>query len=96
MKSEYQLLIIDKIRRLRHEHDYSQFKLAALLGISAGQMGNIESPMRAHKYTLSQLSVVCEEFGMPIEKLFLDNTDSLAKEEIIRRLINSIIEYEKQ
>ena len=95
MKTEYQNAIIDKIRAKRLELGYSQLDIAALLDISTGQMGNIETPTRPHKYTIAQLSMICDEFKLPIEDLFLDNKKDFSQDEIIRRLINSIIEYEK-
>lgn len=51
MKSQYQVEIIDRIRRLRHDNQYSQAELATLLGISRGQIGCIESHRYPHKYT---------------------------------------------
>lgn len=95
MKSDYQNHIIDKIRVIRQQNGYSQNQVAAIIGISSGQMGNIESPNRSHKYTLSQLSMICNEFKISIVDIFLEDSESLEKEETINRLINSIIEYEK-
>ena len=75
--------------------DYSQQDVSAVLDISNGQVGNIETPSKPHKYTLSQLSILCDEFKVNIVDLFLDNPSELSSEELIKRLINSIIEYEK-
>lgn len=95
MKSDYQNEIVNKIRRLRLSKNISQATLAAAIGVSAGQIGNIETPTRAHKYTLAQLSIICDELGIAFENLFLGDEISLSKDETIRRLINCIIEYEK-
>lgn len=95
MKSAYQNAIINKIRRARLNKNYSQSHIATLLGISSGQIGNIETPKRTHKYTLAQLSSICDELDINIENLFLDDTNDFSQEELIKRLINSIIEYEK-
>lgn len=95
MKSDYQNQIIDKIRVIRQQNGYSQNQVAAIIDISSGQMGNIESPNRSHKYTLTQLSMICNEFNISIVDIFLENSESLDKTETINRLINSIIEYEK-
>ena len=95
MKTDYQNAIINKIRRFRFKKNISQYRLETLLGISPGQIGNIETPNRSHKYTLVQLSIICDELGMRMQDLFLDDPDSLSQEDLIRRLINSIIEYEK-
>lgn len=95
MKSEYQNIIVDRIRRIRLSKNYSQQDISAILDISNGQVGNIETPTKTHKYTLSQLAVLCEEFEVNIKDLFLEDTDGLSSEELVKRLINSIIEYEK-
>lgn len=93
MKSDYQNTIIDKVRVLRLSHHYSQRDVSAILNISSGQIGNIESPTKSHKYTLAQLSVLCDAFGVNITDLFLDNTVDLTQEEVVRKLIDNIIEY---
>lgn len=95
MKSDYQNAIVNKIRQLRQDKGLSQFQIATMLGISTGQLGNIETPSRPHKYTLAQLSIICEEFGIQIVDLFLDDRQGLVLDDVIKRLINSIIEYEK-
>lgn len=95
MKSEYQNIIVDRIRRIRLSKNYSQQDISAILDISNGQVGNIETPTKTHKYTLSQLAVLCEEFEVNIKDLFLEDTDGLSSEELVKRLINSIIEYEQ-
>ena len=95
MKSEYQNSIIDKIRALRMKLNYSQLDVSSLLDVSPGQIGNIETPSRPHKYTLTQLSIICDEFKVPIESLFLDDCGAMSTHEVVQRLINCIIEYEK-
>lgn len=96
MKTEYQNSIINKVRQIRNDRKISQIDISVLLNISPGQVGNIETPSRPHKYTLSQLALLCDEFEINIQDLFLENYGNLSKDELIKRLINSIIEYEKQ
>ncbi len=95
-KSEYQIDIIDRIRRLRREKEYSQMELAALLGISSGQMGNIESPRTPYKYTLEHIYKICREFHYPIDHLFLEEDDYANADDIISLLIGKIVRYERQ
>lgn len=95
MKSEFQNNIIAKIRRLREEHGYSQEDLATVLGLSNGHIGNIESSKMNHKYTLSHISKICEEFHYPIGRIFLDDKDPLDHVEIVNCIINKIIKYEE-
>ena len=61
----------------------------------SGLVGNIESPRFPHKYTLKQLSVLCEAFQYPFENLFLDEKETLLPyKERIKLLINKIIDYD--
>lgn len=96
MKSEYQNEIIDKVRKLRREKNYSQAEVAALLGISDGQMGNIESPRTSYKYTLEHLYKICREFRYPIDHLFLEVEDYEKADDIISLLIGKIVRYERK
>lgn len=95
MKSKYQNHIIHNIRLLREEHGYSQSKIAKLLGISNGQVGNIESYKTSHKYTLSQIKQICTELNVPIEQIFLEEEDFRKNTDIINLLIDKIIQYEQ-
>ena len=96
MKSEYQNNIINKVRKLRDEHRYSQEDIAILLGLSNGHVGNIESAKSIHKYTLGQICKICKEFNYPIEHIFLDDEDYNAGVDIVSRVIEKIVQYEKQ
>ena len=93
MKSDYQNHIIHRIRMLREERGYTQRKIANIIGVSNGQMGNIESPKTAHKYTISQIQQICKEFNIPIEQLFLEDEDFAKDIDIISLLIDKIVKY---
>ncbi len=95
MKSEYQNYIIHRIRQLREEHGYTQSKVAGVIGISNGQMGNIESFKTPHKYTLAHIQQICKEFRYPIEQLFLEDEDFAKDNDIISLLIEKIVRYEQ-
>lgn len=75
------------------EFGYSQKDVAMLLGISPGQMGNIESPKAANKYTLNQISILCKNFNIPIEQIFIEDDDYGKGTDIINLLISKIIKY---
>lgn len=92
MKSDYQNTIILKIRKLREEFGYSQKDVAEILGISPGQLGNIESSKAPNKYTLSQIYTLCNTFHTRIEQLFIDD-DEYGSRDIINLLITKIIQY---
>ena len=78
---------------MREELGYSQMGIATILGISPGQVGNIESPKAANKYTLSQIHTLCKTFNVPIEQIFLDDNDFSKGQDIINLLISKIIKY---
>ena len=96
MKSKNSLIeeqIILKIKRLRLDRNISQLALSDILGISDGQIGNIESPRYQHKYTLKQIYTFCDFIEYPFEKIFL-TVEELESVNNINLLIKKIIEYE--
>ena len=68
---DYQDKIIQTIKKIRLEKNINQAKLSELLGISRGQIGNIENPNYPHKYTLKQIVAICKHLDYPIEKIFI-------------------------
>lgn len=85
--------VIQKIRRLRVERNISQSALSDILGISDGQIGNIESPKYQHKYTLKQIYEFCSFIEYPFESIFLTE-EELKSKNIVKLLIEKIVEYE--
>ena len=96
MKTDYQNNIILRLRKIREENKYSQKEIAQLLGISNGQMGNIESPKYPNKYTLSQIYRISNNFNIPIDHIFLEDEDYSSNKDIINLLISNIIKYEER
>lgn len=92
---DYQDRVIQEIKKIRTEHKISQAKLSEILGISRGQVGNIENPNYTHKYTLKQIVAFCKYLDYPIEKIFLPN-EKIAPEcsKAIHMLVESVIKYE--
>jgi DNA-binding XRE family transcriptional regulator len=92
---DYQDKIIQTIKRIRIERDISQAKLSELLGISRGQVGNIENPNYTHKYTLKQIVTICKLLDYPIEKIFIPEM-TIAPEcsNAINTLMERIVRYE--
>ncbi len=92
---DYQDKIIQSIKKLRIERGISQAKLSELLGLSRGQIGNIENPRYSHKYTLKQIDIICKHLNYPIERIFIPNV-KIAPEcsEAVNAVISSIIKYE--
>ncbi|MBQ3689072.1 MAG: helix-turn-helix transcriptional regulator [Bacteroidales bacterium] len=92
--SNIQTQIIQKIKKLRSEKNISQLALSDILGVSDGQIGNIESPKYSHKYTLKQLYDFCIFVEYPFEKLFLSD-EELKSKDVLKLLISKIIEYDE-
>lgn len=94
--SNYQDQVIIEIKKLREKESLSQSKLSEILGISRGQMSNIENPNYAHKYTLKQINTICEHLNYPIEKVFMPNNRINAEcSKAIKAFVESIIKYEE-
>lgn len=87
-------LVIQKIKQLRIERNISQLALSDILGISDGQIGNIESPRYQHKYTLKQIYTFCSFIEYPFERIFLSD-EELNSNKYINTLITKIIQYEE-
>jgi len=68
--------------------------MSNILGISDGQVGNIESPRYQHKYTLKQIYTFCSYIDYPFEKIFLTDDEILSKRHI-NILIEKIIQYDE-
>lgn len=85
-----------KVRKLREEHGYSQMDIASFLGISNGQVGNIESLNSPHKYTLEQLYRICKLFNLPIEQIFIEDNEYSEIRDFVDLLITKILKYGKQ
>lgn len=86
-KSDYQIEIINRIRKLRLEKDVSQIVLANIIDVSNGQIGNIESPKFQHKYTLKQLYQIAIHFNVSMDWILTGEDNILSTNEIIKALI---------
>jgi transcriptional regulator with XRE-family HTH domain len=73
---------------MRAERGFSQADVARALGISPGQLGNIESPRRNHKYTLKQIYTLSKLFNVELADIFnVSDAD-------INSIIEKIIKYQ--
>lgn len=78
--------VILRLRALREQKNVSQVEVANYLGISPGQLGNIESSKQNHKYTLNHIHLLCEWFGEPIGSIFCV-TASPSIDDFVKHLI---------
>lgn len=89
-KTPFQIDVVDRIRELRRDRGISQSELAAVIEISNGQIGNIESPKFRHKYTLKHLYLISSYFGVSLGYLLTGVTGEIGTE----KLIEALIEYD--
>jgi len=87
-KSDFQLEIINRVKSLRLKAGVGQAKLAGILNVVTGQIGNIESPKFKHKYTLKQLYTISNYFGVSFDYILTGENKSLTTNELINLLIN--------
>ena len=86
-KTEYQMTIINRVRDLRQKVSVSQAQLSVVIGVTPGQIGNIESTNYSHKYTLNHLNQIAKHFGIPTESLFLEKgEESISTQDVIERI----------
>jgi len=92
---DYQDKVVQTIKKIRLQKNISQAKLSEILGISRGQIGNIENPNYTHKYTLKQIVTICKYLDYPIERIFIPDI-KIAPEcsNAINALMESVIQYE--
>lgn len=95
-KTDIQFKIILKVKKLRMKNGFSQAMLASELGISNGQIGNIESAKKYHKYTLPQLYHICKIFNVSMEQLLLDDNDYNGSQNVVELIIKKLIDYGKK
>ncbi|OOG76450.1 helix-turn-helix domain-containing protein [Algoriphagus sp. A40] len=60
-KSNFELAVIQKVKEIRENRKLGQRDIAALLGVTEGFIGQIESPNNASKYNLNHLNILAKE-----------------------------------
>jgi len=61
-KSDIDLYLIDKVKKIRNEHKMSQAALAIQLEVSDAFIGQIENPKNRSKYSVEQLNKLAQIF----------------------------------
>lgn len=89
-KSEYQIIVINRVKKLRVARNISQQQLATVIDATNGTVGNIESLKYANKYTLKQLNLLAKHFEVPIENFFLNEGEESIS---IAEYTNRVCEY---
>lgn len=61
-KTKFDIAVADKVREMRLEKGLTQRYVAELIGMSAGFIGQVESPNSETKYNLNQLNKLAKEW----------------------------------
>jgi len=62
--------IIQKVKEMRVERDWSQQELADYMNISKSFISDIENPRRNAKYNLKHLNTLARVFDVPFSSFF--------------------------
>ncbi|MDN3586106.1 helix-turn-helix domain-containing protein [Pedobacter aquatilis] len=63
MKSNFELAIVENVKRIRNQHKKSQPYIAMVLEVTDGYIGQIESVRSASMYSFDQLNKIAQEFN---------------------------------
>ena len=72
VSTEIEQYVIDKVKEFRTSKGISQAKLAHIIDLSVGFIGNVENPRHIAKYNLNHLNRIAKEFDIPISCFFPD------------------------
>lgn len=92
MKTHFQYEVISRLKKAREDKNFTQSSVAKHLGISPGQLGNIESYKQCHKFTLAQILKICDLLEIDIVEIFLPNKEGNVEP---REVIEEIVKYQE-
>ena len=64
VNTEIEQYVIDKVKEIRTSKGISQAKLAHLIELSVGFIGNVENPKHIAKYNLNHLNRISKELDV--------------------------------
>lgn len=70
MKTKIEQFVIDKVKELRSKENMSQAKLADLLEVSKGFIGNVENSKKIEKYNLNHINELAIIFNCSVTDFF--------------------------
>jgi len=62
--------VIDKVKEIRTSKGISQAKLAHMMDLSVGFIGNVENPKHIAKYNLNHLNRISKELNVDFKDFF--------------------------
>lgn len=70
VNTDIEQYVIDKVKEIRTSKGISQAKLAHLIELSVGFIGNVENPKHIAKYNLNHLNRISKELDVPFKDFF--------------------------
>jgi len=70
VNTDIEQYVIDKVKEIRTSKGISQAKLAHLIELSVGFIGNVENPKHIAKYNLNHLNRISKELNISFKEFF--------------------------
>lgn len=70
VNTDIEQYVIDKVKEIRTSKGISQAKLAHLIELSVGFIGNVENPKHIAKYNLNHLNRISKELDVDFKDFF--------------------------
>lgn len=70
INTDIEQYVIDKVKEIRTSKGISQAKLAHLIDLSVGFIGNVENPKHIAKYNLNHLNRISKELDVDFKDFF--------------------------
>ena len=70
IKTDIEQYVIDKVKEIRTTKGISQAKLAHMIELSVGFVGNIENPTHVAKWNINHLNRISKELDVPFKDFF--------------------------
>jgi transcriptional regulator with XRE-family HTH domain len=70
VNTEIEQYVIDKVKEIRTSKGISQARLAHLIELSVGFIGNVENPKHIAKYNLNHLNRISKELDISFKEFF--------------------------
>ncbi len=67
-KSEIEQFVIKRVKEIRMDEGISQAKLAYLIDLSVGFVGNVENPKHVAKWNLNHLEKIAKVLGVSMRE----------------------------
>lgn len=70
IKTDIEQFVIERVKEIRISKKISQAKLAHLMDLSVGFVGNVENPKHVAKWNLNHLNRISQVLDIPFKDFF--------------------------